>query len=177
MPTNLDVFRLLARRVASEVTMTIEPSTKIHLAVLPKETAWYIEEAIAAGLKEEGFSVVEDAAAPLFAEFGLSKGRVIYSNIRKDGLFGSKRVDRTIELKLTPKIVSRRTGTTVWMGDVEKSATDTIDVFEISNIENPNIPMTKGVVPGEGFFSNIAEPLILLSSIAIAVLLLFNVRS
>jgi hypothetical protein len=125
----------------------------------------------------KGLSVNEDTASPVEASFGLKNGSVKYSNIRRDGFLGTKIVDRSFNLQLTTKILDRRSGTILFQSDVEDSASDTIALSQIEQVENPAILMTKGVVPREGFFSNVAEPLILLGSIAVAVLLLFNVRS
>jgi hypothetical protein len=177
--TNLDLFRRLARQISSDVMRQakIEPGSKVHLIVLPKETAWYIDGALGDALKTEGAVVGEDVSAPAVTEFGLASGRVAYTNIRRDGFFGGKLVDRTVELKLTTKITNRMSGTVLWSGDIEKSATDTIDVDDVASVETATIPMSKGTLPSEGFFSHLAEPLILIGSIAVAVLLLFNVRS
>lgn len=175
--TNLDVMRSLAERIGSEVVRSawIEDGTKISNSVLPKETAWYIESAIANGMKKEGGVIVGDSLPTVVVEFGIVRGWVAYTNIRRNGFFGERLVDRHVGLRLTSKLT--KTGTILWSGDVEKSAADTVRVDEIQRLESPTIPMTKGALPSEGFFSHVAEPLILIGSIAVAVLLLFNVRS
>ena len=48
---------------------------------------------------------------------------------------------------------------------------------EIRELENPNLPVTQGTLPTGGFFSSFAEPLIVLGAVAVAMLLLFSVRS
>jgi hypothetical protein len=175
--TNLDVMRSLAEKIAGEVvrSASIANGSSASVSVHPKETAWYIESAIAKGMKRDAGVIVGDSLPMVVTEFGIASGWVAYSNIRRDGLFGEKLVDRTVGLKLTSKLM--RAGTILWSGDVVKSATDTILVAEIHSLESPTIPMTKGALPSEGFFSHVAEPLILIGSIAVAVLLLFNVRS
>lgn len=177
--TNLDVMRSLARSIANRTLSQagVKESPKIQVTVLPKESAWYIESGIVEGLGHAQTIFVEDATAPYAIEFGLTDARVEYANIRKDGFFGAKLVDRKIHLRLTTKVVNRQTGILALSSDLEESITDTIELSEIEKIENPAITITKGTLPGESFFTNLAEPLILLGSIAIAVILLFNVRS
>ncbi len=177
--TNLDVIRLLAKQMTVDAVRQtrIDSPGKIDLSVFPKETGWYVEGSVGEGLQSLGFVVRQDTAAPLAAAFGLSDTRIEYSNIRKDSFFGSKLVDRMVEIQLTSKFTDRRTGSILWASEKAQSIVDTIELSEINRIENPTIAITRGTLPREGFFSNFAEPLILLGAIAVAVFLLFNVRS
>ena len=177
--TNLDVIRLLAKQIAVDVlTQTkVNSPGSIDLSIYPKETAWYLEGSVREGFQSLGFVVRQDTAATLSATFGLSDARIEYSNIRKDGLFGSKLVDRKIKIELTGKFSDRKTGHILWASEQTQSIIDTIELSEINRVENPTIAITRGTLPRESFFSNIAEPLILLGAIAVAVFLLFNVRS
>jgi hypothetical protein len=54
---------------------------------------------------------------------------------------------------------------------------DVVEVSLIESLENPSVPQTHGVFPPEGFFAGWAEPLVLLGAVAVAVYLLFTVRS
>lgn len=178
-PTNLEVIRLLAKQIAVEAIKQAQLDThgNVDLSVFPKETAWYVESSVGEGLQSMGFVVRQDTAAPLAVAFSLNNARIEYSNVRKDGLFGSKLVDRKIEIELTGKFTDRKSGSVVWDSGREQSVVDTIELSELSRVENPTIAITRGTLPREGFFSNLAEPLILLGAIAVAVFLLFNVRS
>lgn len=178
-PTNLDVIRSLAKQIAVDAVRQtkIDTSGNVDLSVFPKETAWYVESSVGEGLQSLGFGVRQDTAAPLAAAFSLSDAWVEYSNVRKDGLFGSKLVDRKVGIQLTSKFTDRKTGSILWASGKTQSAVDTIELSEINRVENPTIAFTRGTLPRESFFSNFAEPLILLGAIAVAVFLLFNVRS
>lgn len=177
--TNLDVLRSLAGTIAAKALeqANVKDSPKVQVTVLPKESAWYIETGIIEGMKDANLLISEDGSAIIVLEFGLTDAHVRYSNIRRDGFFGPKIVDRKVNLRLTTRVVNRQTGILTLSSDIEESTTDTIELSEVSNAENPAIAITRGTLPGEGFFSNFAEPLIVIGSIAIAVILLFNVRS
>ena len=179
LATNLDVMRSLARTIAEKTLKQadVKDSPKVQVTVLPKESAWYIESGIVDGMKGANLLLSDDGSAPFVLEFGLTDAHVQYSNIRRDGFFGAKMVDRKIDLRLMTKVVNRQTGILALLSDIEESMTDTIELSEVSKVENPAIAITKGALPGEGFFSNLAEPLILIGAVAIAVVLLFNVRS
>ncbi len=177
--TNLDVMRSLAERIGQRVGKLIssnDPET-VAVRVLPEETAWYVERSLLAGLSTHSVQSTTPGHANLYAEFGLSSLRVVYSNIRRDGILGPKVIDRKVTVLVSAKVLNQQSGSILVLKDFHEEEIDTIEFSELENVENPNLEVTQGVIPGEGFFSNIAEPLVVLSAIAIAVFLLFNVRS
>lgn len=177
--TNLDVMRSLARTIAATIVkqLDVKDSLNVHVAVLPKESAWYIEGGILDELKRAKLSLSDEASSVYVLEFGLRDARVQYSNIRRDGFLGAKCIDRKITLRLTTTIANRLTGIPAASSDAEESLSDTIELSDVSKVENPVIAITKGPLPNEEFMVNLAVPLILVGSIAVAVILLFNVRS
>ena len=177
--TNLDVMRELAGEIAVRAIKEAELKgvTDLEISVVPKEASWYIEGSIHESLAPLSMKTRTDTLSPLMVEFGISEARVEYSNVRKDWLFGSRMIDRTVHLRLATKILERRTGAVKLLTEYDTSRTDTIGLSEVIAVENPAIPMTKGRQPQQSFFSNLAEPLVLVGSVAVAVLLLFNVRS
>ena len=175
--TNLDIMRLLSERIAATVERSTTGSDSIQIMVLPRERAWYTEEAVTKGLRSRGFLPTASPSARYGAEFGQNTLRVSYDDVRRDGFLGPKIIRRTIQVVLSVKIVDRATGEVITLKDVPEEARDTIALSEVERVENPNIPVTHGVLPAEGFFTSIAEPLVVLGSIAVAVYLLFHVRS
>jgi len=172
-------MRMLSERISERVAGTLrrQDSTNILVQVLPREIAWYVEGGILRGLSAQGFKPVASGNASFDAEFGLSNLSVEYSNIRRDGFFGSKIVDRQVTVATNVKLVDRTTGVILLSNPMEEKYTDSVQLSDLGEIENDNLPLTKGRVPGEGFFSSVAEPFIVLGAVAVAVLLLFHVRS
>ncbi|MBI5474598.1 MAG: hypothetical protein HY961_19855 [Ignavibacteriae bacterium] len=181
--TNLEQMRTLAQRIASRaasVQSDAKDSVRACVLVLPRETSWYVERAIWDGLKQQRFLPSgADSNCIIRFELGLSDARVEYQNIRRESFFGAKVVDRLVSLSLDAKMIMQR-----GEGDprvssllLADSIRDVIELSDVQRVENPALPITKGRLPDEGFFSNIAEPLVLIGSIAVAVLLLFSVRS
>ncbi len=181
--TNLEQMRAAAQRIAARAVreqVGVHDSTNATVVVLPRETAWYVERAIWDGLKSETvYPVAPDSSSSLQFEFGLSDMRVVYENIHRESMFGSKVVERIVSLSLDSKLTKRfaeerdRISSALFVDSIK----DVVELSEISRLENPAIGVTKGRLPREGFFANIAEPLVLIGSIAVAVLLLFSVRS
>jgi len=54
---------------------------------------------------------------------------------------------------------------------------DTVNLSDLSEIENQNLPFTKGKVPSQPFFTGFWEPIIAVSTLILTVILLFTIRS
>jgi hypothetical protein len=178
-PSNLELIRSLAARIGDAVGVTLgrEDSSTMSLAVLPKDMAWYVESALLQGLSKHKFVLRASGTSDLTGEFGFGKARVEYVDIRRHGFFGSKIVDRKVAVLISAKVVDQQNGSILLGRDFEESYRDTIPLSDIQRVENAGLPLTRGTVPKEGFFSNLAEPLVMLGAIGVAVYLLFSVRS
>ncbi len=174
--TNLEIIRSLSRAGAARALQNARPG-KVHISIFPQDVAWMIEGGVLEAARVHQLEVTEAETAAYRISFGVDDARVLYTNIRRDGLFGPRIVDRTVRLRLSAKIVDGGEARIVRTADIEESQTDTIRVADIAQVENPAVPFTKGTLPREGFFASLAEPLIVVGSVAIAVLLLFHVRS
>jgi hypothetical protein len=176
--TNLDVMRALATKIAGSCldTLSVQDAPKFRLRVLPAETGWVLEEAIRAGLAARGARPA-DATYDRLAEFGILDMRVLYDDLRRDGFMGAKIVERTVSVTLHASITDSAATRVLFSGDRSASVSDTVLVSEISRLESSMLPMTRGTIPEEGFLDNIAGPFIVLGAVAVAVILLFTVRS
>lgn len=177
--SNLDLFRALAETTAGEMCdhFALDQAAIVSVIVLPKETAWILEPGIQKVLLKRGFDVRHSDSVSYTIELGWDFARVAYNNVRRDGLFGPRIVDRTLTLKVSATVIDRTKGGMVRTNQFEESFTDTIALADVPQIEHAALPITRGTLPSEGFFTTLAEPLIFIGSIAIAVLLLFHVRS
>jgi hypothetical protein len=179
-PTNLQMFQSLAARIG-ELAVTSIPVTEarsVAVVVTPHESAWTIEQELNEAFRGRGFKVLgAPSDSALEAEFGLADTRVTYANARTDGFLGQRVIDRTVRLTLRGKIVDRRTGALLAMKEWTEEGADVIGISRLESLETPGLLMTKGVAPPEGFFSGLLEPLVLLGAIAVAVVLLFSIRS
>ncbi len=177
--TNLQVFQELAGRIGFSAGNAIADtdSTTLAIAVLPKETGWFIEDAVVRSVLRSRMRRIESANASFRAEFGINEMHVAYANVRQDGLFGARVVDRTVSLELFTKVVDQRSGSILKSDIMREEGKDTVSLSDLDRLENPALPQTRGVVPSEGFFSTFLEPIIVLGTVAVAVVLLFTVRS
>ncbi len=176
--TNLELMRTLATRLAASCMDSIGAvgSPRVRLRVLPQESGWMLEEAIRNGLASGG-ARAGDASFDLVAEFGILEMRVSYENIRRDGFMGPRIMDRLVSVSLHATISDSASTRELFAGDRRDALRDTVLVSEAGRLETPILPVTVGSLPEEGVFENIAEPFIVLAAVAVAMVLLFTVRS
>ena len=179
VPSNLELMRALALQIGDTVGQTLEQPDSVMLSVTvqPKDVAWYIESGLLRGLSKHRLVIHAAGTGGFAGEFGFGKAHVDYENIRRQGFLGSKIIDRIVTIVVSAKMVDLQKGDILFARDFEKASRDTIQLSDVERVENPSLPLTRGVVPGEGFFSNLAEPLVMLGAIGVAVYLLFTVRS
>ncbi|NMB80520.1 MAG: hypothetical protein GYA14_01745, partial [Ignavibacteria bacterium] len=100
--------------------------------------------------------------------------RVEYSNPYKDGFFGDLLIERIIKIDAN-LILSDKSGIKTY--DMNDSYKDTVEVESIGRIENPAIPFTQSAIPELPFFSNLLEPIIVVGTLIVTIILFFTVRS
>ena len=170
---------MLAAREGRAVSDSI-PATDtggVSVTVFPRDLGWLLEDSLSAGVIRPGLRRTAVPEARFSVEFGISDMHVIYSDIHRQGFFGSKVVGRDVALTLHAKATDQGKGVVLIAHDLQDTARDTIELSSVPSVENGGIPVTRGELPPEGFFSTFAEPLLALSAIAMAVVLLFSVRS
>jgi hypothetical protein len=174
----LSVFQSLAAGAFGNVFSALPHADSAHVAIVvqPPGTYWFVEETFVRELRAHGMTPVP-SSGDLRIECAVKDAHVKYSNVRREGLLGSRVVDRTTVLSLWLRVSSTKEGAfvvdTVWHGE----HADTVSVDLVDRLESPAVSATHASLPSEGFFSSWLEPLILVGSIGVAVLLLFTVRS
>jgi hypothetical protein len=176
---NLKLYQALAGVIADSVARArpAVDTASVRISVSPGEVRWILEEPVAKAFRNRGWGVVISDSARFLVEFGALAMNVKYENVRRPGIFASRVVDRTVRLGAQVRVADRATG--VVLSAEEKSAehADTVELSMIESLETSWVPATRGTVPAEGFLSGWAEPLIVIGSVAVAIYLLFTVRS
>jgi hypothetical protein len=175
--TNLEIFQKLSYQVGDSVAVFLNQGDSVRVIVRPIESAWYVEGVIRQVFSEKGHFPVQSSTARNEVELGLVKAQVEYANVRRAGPFSSKIVDRTLSVEFLVKVVDNRSGEILVSTTFVKSAIDVVEMSDVERLENSGIPATHGVLPEEGFFSTFLEPLVAIGAMAVAVYLLFHVRS
>lgn len=176
---NLEVIQHLTRTITSRVlgSSELRQSSAICVTVLPKEAAWYVEGVVVDEVRRREHVLSPPDSSRYSLDLGLSDVKVSYGNLRRDGFLGTRLLDRTVRVRLATKLVDMESDAVLFVSDVEETVTDTIALSSVPDVENPVLPVTRGRVPAESFMSGVGEPLIIIGSMAVAVVLLFTVRS
>jgi len=103
----------------------------------------------------------------------LEEIKVEYSDIEREGLFGEFMMPRELTLKGNFNISKEN----IFTKNFNYTFLDTVNVKAVSDIENGSYPFTRGDMPSEPFFSSLTEPVIAISSAAVAIILFFTIRS
>jgi hypothetical protein len=177
-PTTLSVYQALAAEAFGEAcgSLSVPESVMVTLDVQPVGAYWYIESVLAQEMRAHRMHLVPSGGAWQFT-CAVKDARVRYSDVRRDGLLGTRVVDRTVSLELWLRMTDREHAQFLIDRESRVQKTDTIDVGDVSRVEHPDVPATRSIVPAEGFFSSWLEPLVLVGAIGVAVFLLFTTRS
>lgn len=178
LPT-ITILEELAGEAGRELTPALpgDTTSTVVLAVEPAENTWFVEAGFMKGLAPRTVLREPGRQAATSVSVGIKSMGVAYENVRRDGLFGSRVVTRTAFLEADVVVSDRASGEIVHRAAVLRTRRDDVPVDDISRLEEPGLTWTTGTVPPEGFFSSILEPLITVGAIAVAVILLFTVRS
>ncbi len=107
--------------------------------------------------------------------YNLVFAKVEYKNSFADGLFGGARVERYISVNGFFTIT--KSNTINQPVEFTKTLKDTVSTGEISAIENQSLPFTQAPIPSMPLLSNLWEPIAVVGTLIITVILLFTVRS
>ena len=178
-PTNLRIFLTLAAQLADTLAVSAGrvDSATVSVRVYPGDVVWFLHEPTTRPFLRQGFRLIIADTARYGAELGAIDMHVRYSNLRRTGIFGSHILDRSVSIIGELRLIDRRSGTILLAGDRSASYSDVIEVSQVEAVEQPSLPVTHGTVPAEDFFSGLAEPLVIIGAVAVAVYLLFTVRS
>jgi hypothetical protein len=172
--TNLDLLQKMMGETAAEVRHRLPLSGEEGgtVSVLPADVGWALDrDAVRAFLPAPSAG----DSTGVHAVFGVRDVQITYDEAERDGLFGEKTVKRTVRMIVAARVT--RQGSLLFAEDLPRQNTDRIPVNAIATVDHPTLAIARGTVESEGVFQGMAEPLILIGAIGIAVFLLFHVRS
>ena len=177
--STLLIFQDLMRSTADSLFALIpnNSSATTSTAISPPATSWYLEQPLFETLRTRQLVPAQSADAEYVAEFGVTRADVAYRDLRRTWFLGSQVVDRVVQLTVWTKLVERKSGAVLAARESVRSFVDTVFVSDTESLETPGIPATRGTLPPAGVFSSFVEPVVLVGSIAVAIVLLFSVRS
>jgi hypothetical protein len=178
LPT-IEILEELAGEIGREVLPSIPGDTAaaVVLDIEPTENTWFVAAGLTKGLIPRRVVREPGTGAALAVAAGIRSMGVAYENVRREGLFGDRELTRTVFMEADISVVDRTSGEILHRAAVRRSRQDDVLVEDIPRLEEPGLKWTTANVPPEGFFSSVLEPVITIGAIAVAVILLFTVRS
>ncbi len=177
--TNMRVYQSLAASLCDSLADLIpgRDSARVAVRVAPGDVAWFLQDAVERPFRARHVAVASNDSGRYGVEFGAEAMKVHYANLRRSGIFGSRVLDRTIVLQASLRLIDRARGTILMTAERTGEYSDTIELSQVEMFEHTAVPSTHGALPSEDFFSGIAEPLVIVGAVAVAIFLLFTVRS
>lgn len=175
--TNLNIFKVL---VDSSVTSFVNnlPKNENHVNLKLELGTSYslfknriLNDLINKGINVTVYPSINENLS--IVNYAIEEINVDYSEIDRDGIFGDFLMPRKLSIKGNYSISKEN----IFTKNFYYTFLDTINVKAVRDLENESYPFTKGEVPTEPFFSSITEPVIAISSAALAVILFFTIRS
>ncbi len=183
LKSNLTLAQEAVRAAAGEVLTRSGITAGEHVALRVEQGAesWITEQAFAAELKAAGHDVVLGGtvmpADGAVIEIRHPTISVRYTDPSEDGLFGTRRVRRTVAAEFSCMVASAP-GANVRMSEsLSRALSDTVRVDAVPGIEPAGLNSTRGELPQERFIDRIVEPFVIVGTTGVVVYLLFNIRS
>jgi hypothetical protein len=107
--------------------------------------------------------------------YNLVYAKVEYKDSFTDGLFGGAMLERNVSINGFFTITkSNKLSQPI---EFTKTIQDTVSVSAISALENQSLPFTQAPIPSMPLLSNLWEPIAVVGTLIVTVILLFSVRS
>ena len=173
--SNLEVVQSLLSKTADEISKIVPSnnSKEIELKFIAADDYKILKTKLIEDLQKNNFSLLNESNIKL--NFTLNEVKIIYKDIFRDGILGEYLVERETNLNSSFFIENKNE-----IGKVNNfsfTKLDTVKYDDIKKLENIAFSFTSAEVPSEPFFSSILEPVIAVSTAAVAVYLFFNIRS
>jgi len=174
--SNQAVINNMIRRSAVKADSLILNKGAIYLSVSSPKSLEILKPVIIQSFSDIGYILKSSSKdADIEVDYILSSAKVEYPNAFLEGFFGSTQLERNISTECSLLITNKdKIIKSFELNEIKK---DTVNLSDLSEIENQNLPFTKGKVPSQPFFTGFWEPIIAVSTLILTVILLFTIRS
>ena len=95
----------------------------------------------------------------------------------REGMFGAKKVKRTVTAEMAYQTIDADTREMRANGTLTKSKSDTVFVDMVPDLETANVQSTHAVLPDDSVLDRIFEPVVIVGAAGVAIYLFFHIRS
>jgi len=174
--TNLDVIYKLINRSVSKADSILGSKQTINLSFTSSPILEVLKPKVFQTFGEHGYSLTASAVeSNPTVNYTVTSLKVKYGNPFSDGLFGGLLLEREVSLNYSLTITG--TDKTIKTLGYTENQIDTVKVEEISGLENQTLPFTQSSIPSTPLLSNLWEPIIVVGTLIVTIVLLFSIRS
>lgn len=174
--TNLDVIYKLIDKSVSRADSILGSKQTINLSFTSSPILEVLKPKIFKSFNKHGYLLTTSAIeSNSEVNYTVTSLKVEYKNPFSDGLFGGLLLEREISFDYSLTIT--RTDKSIKPFSYQENQIDTVKLDEISGLENQTLPFTQSSIPSMPLLSNLWEPIIVVGTLIITIVLLFSIRS
>lgn len=173
---NLDLINALIKNSVGKADLLISGKRAINLSVTTAQSLEILKPSVLQAFNKFGYLLkTSEAESGISINFNLVSANVQYRNSYSDGFFGDIAIERHISVD--GSIIITEQNTIIKPVEFSETMMDTIKLDEIANLENRSIPFTQGQITAQPILSTFWEPIVVVGTLIVTVILLFTVRS
>jgi len=174
--TNLDVIYKLIDKSVSKADSVLGSKQTINLSFTSSSQLEVLKPKIFQTFSAHGYSLTTSTNESNPAvNYTVTSLKVEYKNPFSNGLFGGLLLEREISFNCSLTITNA--DKTIKSFSYTESQIDTVKLDEISGLENQTLPFTQSTIPSTPLLSNLWEPIIVVGTLIVTIVLLFSIRS
>ena len=110
-------------------------------------------------------------------DIGSYETNVHYDSMFREGIFGEKKLKRTISVKLSIQATNNKTDEVLLSKSLNEHLSDTVASDDIPKYELASSKSTQGEIPAENMLDRFIEPFVIIGATGVAVFLFFHLRT
>ncbi|MEW6702218.1 MAG: hypothetical protein AB1298_05820 [Bacteroidota bacterium] len=173
--SNLDVIYRLIQQSVVKVDSILGGKKTIYISVTSPQLLEALKPKIYQSFTEHGYILKSSAnESDITVNCILTSAGIEYKNSFSSGLFGGTVLERKAMFAGSYLIV--KSNNMIQPFEYAAAKTDTIKLEEISALENQTLPFTQAKIPAQPLLTSLLEPIIVVGTLIVTVILLFTVR-
>lgn len=173
--TNLEIaYSLIEESVIKIDSLNISEVSPVYIEISSPADFQFLNSKIISAFSNLGYKIQTEDNQSRKLVYTLTNIKTEYSEIFQNGLFGDYLTQRTITIYSLVNYTDD--GMLKFSNELICDYTDTVNVDDINFVENPSLNFTKGILPKTPVLSNLLEPILVVGTLIITVILLFTVR-
>ncbi len=174
--TNLEIINALISQSVAHADSILGGKQTINLKVETPSALEVLKPKIFEAFIAKGYSIKTGTdLSEKSVDYTLFTVKTEYENSYSDGIFGGTMVERNVMLDAS--LIIKSGDKPIMPVQFHKEYLDTVNLNNIHAVENQVLPFTHAELPSLPLLSNLWEPIIVVGTLTVTVILLFTVRS